>query len=54
MVNVIIGLWQIALAVDGIGNFEEHTIRRIADLLHVPHRDFIAAKLAARDAGNAS
>jgi hypothetical protein len=25
--------------------YEEHLIRRIADLLHLPHSGFIAAKL---------
>jgi len=30
--------------------FEKHTIRKIADLLYVPHSAYIAAKLRARDA----
>ncbi len=30
--------------------YEQHTIRKIADLLYVPHRAYIAAKLRARDA----
>ncbi len=42
-------MWMIALIDEGVDQFEEHTIRRIADLLYVPHRDFIAAKLSARD-----
>lgn len=34
-----------------VHKYEEHLIRRIADLLHVSHREFIAAKL--RSAGGA-
>ncbi len=40
-------LWRVAGADSVIHKYEEHAIRRIADLLHVPHRDFIAAKLRA-------
>jgi uncharacterized tellurite resistance protein B-like protein len=40
-------LWRVASADAVIHKYEEHVIRRIADLLHVPHRDFIAAKLRA-------
>jgi uncharacterized tellurite resistance protein B-like protein len=40
-------LWQVAAADAVIHKYEEHMIRRIADLLHVPHREFIAAKLRA-------
>ncbi|WP_196140261.1 TerB family tellurite resistance protein [Aliikangiella sp. G2MR2-5] len=47
--NIIENLWQIA-AVDGkIDSHEEHFIRKIADLLFVPHSSFIKAKLAAQD-----
>jgi uncharacterized tellurite resistance protein B-like protein len=38
-------LWQVARADATIHKYEEHLIRRIADLLHVPHASFIAAKL---------
>jgi len=31
--------------------YEEHLIRRIADLLHVRHSEFIATKLRSRDPG---
>lgn len=40
-------LWRVALADSVVHKYEEHVIRRIADLLHVPHRAFIAAKLRA-------
>ena len=39
-------LWQVAFADGNADNYEEHLIRRIADLIHVPHRGFIRAKLA--------
>ncbi len=46
--NVILALWQIAFADDHIDSFEEHMIRRVAELLYVSHTDFIRAKQAAR------
>ena len=42
-------LWHVALADGELDALEEHTIRRIAGLLHVRHSDMIAAKLRARD-----
>jgi uncharacterized tellurite resistance protein B-like protein len=42
-------LWLVAFA-DGTKDAnEEHLVRRIAGLLHVPHPDFIDAKRRARD-----
>lgn len=41
-------LWRVAYADAEKDRHEEHLIRRIADLLHVSHKDFIAAKLAVR------
>jgi len=48
--DVLKAMWTIALADAQIDAFEEHTIRRIADLLYIPHQRFIEAKLAVRDA----
>ena len=42
-------LWMVAYADNSLDKYEEHTIRRIAELLYVPHSEFIRAKLAARD-----
>jgi uncharacterized tellurite resistance protein B-like protein len=39
-------LWQIAYADDTLHRHEEHLLRRMADLLHLSHGDFIRAKLA--------
>jgi uncharacterized tellurite resistance protein B-like protein len=41
-------LWDVALSDDRLEGREEHLIRRVATLLHVPHDRFIAAKIAAR------
>lgn len=46
-VKIISMLWQVAYADDHLDKFEEHYIRKIADLLYVPHSDFIQAKLKA-------
>ena len=42
-------LWQVAYADGKIDALEEHTLRRLADLLYVPHAEFIRGKLAAAD-----
>jgi uncharacterized tellurite resistance protein B-like protein len=46
---VVEGLWRVALADNNIAPLEEHIIRRIADLLYVPHSVFIRAKLKVVD-----
>jgi len=43
-------MWQVAYADSELSAYEQHVIRKIADLLYVPHRAYIAAKLRARDA----
>ncbi|MEM6999729.1 MAG: TerB family tellurite resistance protein [Pseudomonadota bacterium] len=48
--KVIHALWQIAYSDQQLDALEEHTVRRVADLLYVSHKDFIAAKLKAREA----
>ena len=40
-------LWRVAAADETVHKYEEHLIRRVADLLHVPHSGFIRAKLRA-------
>ena len=47
--QIVFALWQIALADNTLDRFEEHVIRRIAELLYVPHRKFIEAKLRAKE-----
>jgi uncharacterized tellurite resistance protein B-like protein len=48
--QVIEHMWRVAYADDELSAYEQHTIRKIADLLYVPHSAYIAAKLRARDA----
>ncbi|MCU7843364.1 MAG: TerB family tellurite resistance protein [Candidatus Thiodiazotropha sp. (ex Monitilora ramsayi)] len=43
-VGLIEALWRVAFADQVLHHYEEHVIRRLSDLLHVSHRDFIAAK----------
>ncbi len=38
-------LWRVAYADDALHRHEEHLIRRVADLLHLGHGEFIRAKL---------
>lgn len=42
-------MWQLAWADGSIDPLEEHRIRRLADLLHVSHSDFIRTKLQAEE-----
>ena len=42
---LIENLWKIAFADKVLDKHEVHVIRRIADLIHVSHSDFIATKL---------
>lgn len=48
-IRVIEHLWEIAYTDGKLGMYEEHFIRKIADLLYVPHAQYIATKLRARD-----
>ena len=45
-------LWGIAYADGVIDKYEEAAIRKVSELLYVPHSDFIKAKLAAENASN--
>ncbi|WP_249978238.1 TerB family tellurite resistance protein [Vreelandella olivaria] len=45
-------MWQLAWVDGHVDPLEEHRIRRLADLLHVSHNDFIRSKLQA-EAANA-
>ena len=38
-------LWDVAFADGRIDKYEDHTIRKIAELIYVKHEDFIKAKL---------
>ena len=49
-VKIIEMLWRVVLADAKMDKYEEATVRKIADLIYVPHHDFIAAKQRARAA----
>lgn len=49
-VQLVEELWRVAWADDVLHHYEEHVIRKVADLIHVPHSAFIAAKLRVQDA----
>jgi uncharacterized tellurite resistance protein B-like protein len=44
-VQLIDNLWRLAFADQRLDKYEESLIRRIADLIHVSHSDFIQTKL---------
>ena len=44
-VRLIEELWRAAYADSALHEYEEHLIRRVADMLHLSHSQFIAAKL---------
>ncbi|MBT2971974.1 MAG: hypothetical protein B6D72_13090 [gamma proteobacterium symbiont of Ctena orbiculata] len=43
-VKIVETFWRVAFADQELHRYEEHVIRRLADLIHVSHSDFIAAK----------
>ena len=48
--HIIELMWRVAYADNSLAAHENHVLRRIAELLHVTHGDYIAAKMRARDA----
>jgi uncharacterized tellurite resistance protein B-like protein len=51
-IDLVESLWQLAWADGHIHELEQHVIRKLSRLLHVSHKDFIAAKLRVVEAGN--
>jgi uncharacterized tellurite resistance protein B-like protein len=43
-IKLVEDLWQLAYADNHLDKYEEHLVRRLAELLHVPHPDFIRTK----------
>jgi uncharacterized tellurite resistance protein B-like protein len=53
--ELVTRLWQMAYADKTVHKFEEHLVRRLSDLLHVPHSAFIQGKhKAARKSGTSN
>ena len=42
-------MWRIAYADGDLDKYEEHTIRKLSDLIYMDHKDFIQAKLRVTD-----
>lgn len=43
-IKLVEDLWQLAYADRELDKYEEHLLRRLSELLHVPHKDFIRTK----------
>ncbi len=48
-IALIHNLWEVAFVDGNLDHYEEHMIRKIADLLYVSHSDFIKTKLAVKN-----
>ena len=48
-IKVVEHLWEVAFSDAILDKYEEHMVRKIADLIHVSHKDFIDAKLRIRN-----
>ncbi len=43
-IKLIESLWEVAFADNVLDKYEEHMVRKIADLIYVPHKEFIKAR----------
>jgi uncharacterized tellurite resistance protein B-like protein len=48
-IQVVEFLWQVAFADGHLDAHENHFMRKIGDLLYIPHADYVAAKQRARE-----
>ena len=46
--DLIRNLWKVAYADGNLDKYEEHLLRKISDLIHVSHSDYINIKLEMR------
>jgi uncharacterized tellurite resistance protein B-like protein len=46
-VEIVRMLWEVVFVDDAVHTLEEHLVRKVADLLYVPHSQFIRTKLQA-------
>lgn len=49
-IRIIEYMWQVAYADGKISAHENHLMRKLADLLHIPHADNVTAKMRAKPA----
>ncbi len=52
--QIVEAMWQVAYADGHLQANEQHTLWRVADLLHVPHGAYINAKMRAKAAMGAA
>ena len=52
-VRVLELMWRVALADRHLDRYEEHLVRKVADLLYVSHADFVRAKLKVQESARA-
>jgi uncharacterized tellurite resistance protein B-like protein len=50
-IDLMTAMWRVAFADGHLDKHEEGIIRRVADLLHIRHSEYIQCKLTARDQG---
>lgn len=46
--ELVKNMWRVAFSDEKLDKYEEHLIRKVADLIYVSHGDFIKTKLEAR------
>ena len=46
--NLLENLWKVAYADETLDKYEEHLLRKISDLIHISHSDYINVKLRVR------
>ncbi|WP_138439565.1 tellurite resistance TerB family protein [Marinobacter alexandrii] len=49
--SLLESIWRVAFADGRIDKYEEHLIRRMADLLHLNHREYMQARHKAENSG---
>jgi uncharacterized tellurite resistance protein B-like protein len=47
--QLVSAMWAVAYADGDVDKYEEHLIRNVADLIYVPHSDYIHCKLTAQN-----
>ncbi len=47
--RLVTAMWEVAFADNDIDKYEEHLIRKVADLIYLSHSDFIRAKMTAQN-----
>ena len=48
-IKIVTLLWKVAFSDGELASIEEHIIRKIADLLHLRHSEYIATKISAEE-----